>query len=60
MLPAMDILSTSDDAVELRLTREEATALYQLLVEAEAWPGEAVGARLFVRRIREGLSAVAG
>ena len=56
----MEILSTADDSVDIRLTSEEATGLYQLLVEAEAWPNQSVGARPFIRQIREALSGALG
>ena len=53
----MELLSASADSIDIRLSREEATGLYQLLVEAEAWPRQAVGARPFIRQVREELSA---
>ena len=53
----MELLNASENSVDIRLSREEATGLYQLLVEAEAWPRQAVGARPFIRQVREQLSA---
>lgn len=61
MLPAMNILGYADDTVDVRLSRTEAQALYNLLVETESWPFEAVGPRPFIRQIREQMnSAVEG
>ena len=55
----MEILGQTDDAVDIRLPLDEARALYNLLVEAEAWPNEAVGARPLIREIREALATAA-
>jgi hypothetical protein len=55
MLRRMDGPERTED-VTLHLDVEEATGLYNLLVEAEAWPVAAVGPRPFIRRIREALA----
>ena len=53
----MQILASSWDSVDVRLDRDEVNGLYNLLVEAESWPNQAVGARPFIRQIREALHA---
>jgi hypothetical protein len=55
--PRMEILASSRDSVDVRLDHDEANGLYNLLVEAESWPNQAVGARPFIRQIREALHA---
>lgn len=57
MLHSMDILGYTGDAVDVRLSRTEAQSLYNLLVETESHPFEAVGPRPFIRQIREHLSS---
>lgn len=57
MLHGMDILGYTGDAVDLRFSRTEAQALYNLLVETESRPFEAVGPRPFIRQIRERVSS---
>lgn len=52
----METFEQADDGVVVRLTRDEATALYNLLVDVEAWP-QGGGARPFIRQIREELNA---
>jgi hypothetical protein len=56
MLMPMEILGYPHDSVDVRLGRAEATELYNLLVEAESWPQEAVGPRPLIRGVRERLS----
>ena len=51
----MEILGHHAGTVDLRLDHDEANSLYNLLVEAESWPNQAVGARPFIRQIREAL-----
>ena len=51
----MEILAYHAGAVDVRLDHDEANGLYNLLVEAESWPNQAVGARPFIRQIREAL-----
>jgi hypothetical protein len=53
----MEILAASGESVDVRFDHDEANGLYNLLVEAESWPNQAVGARPFIRQIREALHA---